>query len=39
MSVGIPAMKSAAIAAQMATVPSRVTNQITVPTTEMAPQA
>ena len=39
MRVGIPAVKSAAMAAQRASVPSRVTNQVTVPTTEMAPQA
>ncbi len=32
-------MKSAAIAAQIARVPSRVTSQTRVPTTEMAPQA
>ena len=35
----MPARKSAAMAAEMATTPLRVTSQTTVPTTEKTPQA
>ena len=39
MSVGTPARKSAAMAAQMARTPLRVASQTAVPTTDIRPQA